>query len=291
MWTNSLFGLFQTKWYLTLTMIFGSFIAGATSEGGGAVAFPVMTLLFKITPQVARDFSLMIQSFGMTMAAYFIYILRIQILWKIIAQSIFFGTIGLIIGFSFFDGVIPGLYLKIFFTSLWLSFAYTLLKSNKSFHKTETEIQNIFTIPFLAIIGGVISSQLGSGIDIILFSFLTLNQKICLKIATPTSVVLMGIISIIGFFIKAIGITSPISQHAWEYLYVCLPVVIFGAPFGSYFINNKTQNFIKNILIIAIILQFIYALIILHLNFESIILSIATIICGLYTFKKMNKTI
>ena len=37
-----------------------------TSEGGGAVAFPVMTLALGIPPAVARDFSLMIQSCGMT---------------------------------------------------------------------------------------------------------------------------------------------------------------------------------------------------------------------------------
>ena len=40
------------------------FPVGMTSEGGGAVAFPVMTLALSITPAVARDFSLMIQSCG-----------------------------------------------------------------------------------------------------------------------------------------------------------------------------------------------------------------------------------
>jgi len=62
-------------------MVFGSFIAGATSgnldishslclfhvfvylyfifvsEGGASIAFPVMTLAFSIPPHVARDFS------------------------------------------------------------------------------------------------------------------------------------------------------------------------------------------------------------------------------------------
>ena len=46
-------------------MIFGAAIAGMTSEGGGAVAFPVMTLVLGIEPTVARDFSLMIQSCGL----------------------------------------------------------------------------------------------------------------------------------------------------------------------------------------------------------------------------------
>jgi hypothetical protein len=39
-------------------------LIGMTSEGGGAVAFPVMTLALSISPAVARDFSLMIQSCG-----------------------------------------------------------------------------------------------------------------------------------------------------------------------------------------------------------------------------------
>jgi len=45
-------------------MIFGAMIGGATSEGGGAVAFPVMTLALGIAPSIARDFSMMCQSCG-----------------------------------------------------------------------------------------------------------------------------------------------------------------------------------------------------------------------------------
>lgn len=40
------------------------FSAGMTSEGGGAIAFPVMTLLLHIDAAISRDFSLMIQSCG-----------------------------------------------------------------------------------------------------------------------------------------------------------------------------------------------------------------------------------
>jgi hypothetical protein len=61
---HNYFAIFPTHYIMTITMIFGSMVAGATSEGGGAVAFPVMTLALKIEPSVARDFSLMCQSFG-----------------------------------------------------------------------------------------------------------------------------------------------------------------------------------------------------------------------------------
>ena len=46
------------------------YVLGMTSEGGASVAYPVMTLAFSIKPSVARDFSFMIQSCGMTAAAF-----------------------------------------------------------------------------------------------------------------------------------------------------------------------------------------------------------------------------
>jgi len=50
---HNVWGLFKEFWFMSVTMVFGSFIAGASAEGGGAVAFPVMTLIFKIQPEVA----------------------------------------------------------------------------------------------------------------------------------------------------------------------------------------------------------------------------------------------
>merc|ERR1719504_442227 len=79
---HDLFHLFEEKYYMTITMIFGSMLAGATSEGGAAVAFPVMTLAFGINPVVARDFSFMIQSVGMTAASLTIFWMGVVVEWK-----------------------------------------------------------------------------------------------------------------------------------------------------------------------------------------------------------------
>jgi len=68
---HNYFTYFADRYLLTITMIFGSMIAGMTSEGGGAVAFPVMTLALDISPAVARDFSLMIQSCGQILGGHF----------------------------------------------------------------------------------------------------------------------------------------------------------------------------------------------------------------------------
>jgi hypothetical protein len=61
---HNFFKNFPTHYPMSITMIVGSAIGGATSEGGGAVAFPVMTLALHIAPSIARDFSMMVQSCG-----------------------------------------------------------------------------------------------------------------------------------------------------------------------------------------------------------------------------------
>lgn len=59
-------------WYYPAIMVAGAFVAGVTPEGGGAVAFPVLNIFLNIDRTMARDFSLMIQSIGMTSASIFI---------------------------------------------------------------------------------------------------------------------------------------------------------------------------------------------------------------------------
>lgn len=92
---------------------------------------------------------------------------------------------------------------------------------------------------------------LGSGVDMVSFSVLTLLFSISEKVATPTSVVLMAINTSVGFYWRHL-IQADVSQaghishnpsneptlpwngqEAWEYLAVCVPVVVICAPLGS----------------------------------------------------------
>ncbi|GAW85274.1 hypothetical protein bplSymb_SCF00502P012 [Bathymodiolus platifrons methanotrophic gill symbiont] len=74
----------QNYWQVSVTMIFGSIIAGATSEGGGAIAFPIFTKVLQISPADAKVFSLAIQSVGMVAASIAIIMMRVQVLWRVI---------------------------------------------------------------------------------------------------------------------------------------------------------------------------------------------------------------
>lgn len=92
---------FQKFYPLSIAMVFGSIIAGSTPLGGGVVAFPVSVLSIGFTPSQGRDFSLMIQSCGMTAASFLVLVKKTHLLkdhGTLIAKTTFFNILGLISG-------------------------------------------------------------------------------------------------------------------------------------------------------------------------------------------------
>uniref|UniRef100_A0AC35GNP7 Uncharacterized protein n=1 Tax=Panagrolaimus sp. PS1159 TaxID=55785 RepID=A0AC35GNP7_9BILA len=234
----NLFRLYPTRYELPVTMILGATVAGMTSEGGGAIAFPVMTLLLHIDSTVARDFSLMIQSCGMTSAAFTIIWMRIQLEWYSIVFCTLGSTTGIIFGFHFVDNLLTNSEKKMLFVSIWFAFGLSLWILNLQKHRsTHEKIQDIkawkITILILTgFIGGLCSAFAGSGVDICSFSMLTLLFRVSEKTATPTSVVLMAANTCVGFFWRHL-IMNEVSNLAWEYFSVSVPVVTICAPMGS----------------------------------------------------------
>ena len=238
--------LFRDNWFMTATMCVGSFIAGATSEGGGAVAFPVMTLLFGIEPSVARDFSLMIQSVGMTAASALIFCFGIKVEWRAILFAGIGGTLGIVLGLSL---VAPGCepsFVKMFFTSLT-----------------------------------------GSGLDIMTFTLLTLYFRVSEKVATPTSVVLMAGNAVVGFVWRG-AVQRQLPLEAWNFWYVCIPVVVVGAPLGAYLIRSRTRHFVARLLYASIVVQFAAALVIVPQTTTLLLTSTGTFASGICLFGCMT---
>lgn len=287
--------LFSEAWHMSLTMAVGSFIAGATSEGGGAVAFPVMTLVFKIAPSVARDFSLMIQTVGMNAAAFAIFTLRIPVEARAILFATLGGAVGVAIGLEHIS--LHPKYAKMLFISTWLSFAVALYWINR-YRDREVRVSieafswrhaaMLFTT---GIIGGMITAITGSGLDICTFSLLVLRLRICEKIATPTSVILMAFNSAIAFAYKEAFIEGGMSAEAWKYWWVCVPIVTVGAPLGARFIRDRSRHFIANLLYFSIAIQFVWAVYVLKVyeNPKLALFSVATFGLGTGLFWFMAK--
>lgn len=276
---------FMKNGFMSLTMVFGSLIAGATSEGGGAVAFPVMTLVFKISPQVARDFSILIQSFGMMSALFVIVKNKIPYACRILKFGIFGGFLGQLIAVVSQISFEPTM-IKMIFVSLWLGFALVLYlvkkRENNQVDINHKNISAMFII-LISLLGGFFTFMTGSGVDIFTFSLSVLFFRVSEKIATPTSVMLMAIQSVVAVFLS-LSFGRGISAQAINYWLVCLPVVILGAPLGALFIVKKSREFIIYLLQASLITQFLVACFILDLSIFQLSLSLFVLFGALLFF-------
>jgi len=98
---NAFEDAFGTYYPLSIAMVVGSMIAGSTPLGGGVIAFPVAVLVIKFKPAQGRDFSLIIQSVGMTAASFLIMYAKRELChtWLIMWFT-FSAVIGMIVGFE-----------------------------------------------------------------------------------------------------------------------------------------------------------------------------------------------
>lgn len=287
-------GLFAEGWFMSVTMVFGSFVAGATAAGGGSVAFPVMTLGFDIPPATARDFALMIQSVGMTSAAFTILYTRIPVVRPALVWASLGGVVGVVGGLELLAPYLAPAYAKMLFATTWLAFAFALFWINRYREReTLTEIagfgrRHALLLFSAGVVGGSISSITGSGIDITLFALLVLRLGLCEKLATPTCVVLMALNSLVGFLWKG-AVRGDIAPAAWSFWWVCVPVVVLGAPFGARFIKHRSRSFVACLLYVAIAAQFVASLVLVPQSPPLIAFSALVFLSGTLIFHGMTK--
>ena len=294
MTTQELWGLFRTHGFMTITMIAGSFVAGVSSEGGGAVAYPVMTLVFDIAPAVARNFSLAIQSVGMTAAALYIWARRIPVettyLWLVALGSV----PGIVGGTYFIAPYVPPAYAKMMFVSFFLSYGLALFVINhirdEGAIRTLPALTGVQQTELLGIglIGGILSSIFGNGIDICSFAFVTLKYRLSEKVATPTSVVLMAFNAVLGFFLHAL-VLQDMQLEAYRFWWVSIPVVVFGAPLGAYVVNRVPRLYIATLLYVVIVVQFVSALWIIQPAVPLLLFSAGIFGVGILLFFQLTR--
>ncbi|XP_013381493.1 uncharacterized protein LOC106152450 [Lingula anatina] len=288
-------GLFTDKYFMTITMVLGSLVAGMTSEAGGAVAFPVMTLAFKISPIVARDFSMAIQSVGLPAAAFTIIYMQIHLEWHAILFSSLGGAVGIIIGLEYVSPLLTPPQKKLGFVCIWFTFAFALFFLNIN-HKRRTFLKipmfnwwKALVLVLTGFAGGMFTSFAGSGLDICSFSILTLLFRVSEKTATPTSIVLMAGNTVVGLFWRAV-IIGGVSTDCWEYVAVTVPVVIVGAPFGSVIGSHFHRLVLAALIYVLDTVALVAAFAIVRpLTTELILISVGIVIFGAVFFASVTK--
>mgnify|MGYP006423405109 CR=1 FL=1 len=291
---EGLWGLFRTHGFMALTMVAGSFVAGVSSEGGGAVAYPAMTLVFEIEPAVARNFSLAIQSVGMTAAALYIWARRVPVettyLWLVAIGSV----PGLVGGTYVVAPYVPPAYAKMMFVSFFLSYGLALFVINHVRSQdavdalpTLTPGQQVELIG-IGVIGGTLSAIFGNGVDICSFAFVTLKYRLSEKVATPTSVTLMAFTAVLGFALHALVI-GDMQPEAYRFWWVSIPVVVFGAPLGAYVVSRVPRLYIAGLFYIVIAVQFATALWVIQPALPLLLFSAAVFAIGLFLFFQLPR--
>ncbi len=258
------------RWAAALTMIFGSFVAGSTPQGGGAVAFPVFTKLLKIPTEVARTFSLSIQTIGMGAATASILITRRRVEWRAIAIGVPPAIVAFIAAVyllgdgdtTFWPATVPGPYVKVTFTLVLAAMAWVVLLGQRIPVRLVGEAlpdlnrRLMVALVLSGILGGTAAALVGSGADVFAYLFVVVLFGIDPKVGVPTSVVAMTCISVVGFILlglvdgqlattlNAAGDTVievggqrtnlRADRHDLFGLWLAsVPVVAWGAPLGS----------------------------------------------------------
>ncbi|MDA0349286.1 MAG: sulfite exporter TauE/SafE family protein [Verrucomicrobia bacterium] len=240
--TGNHWGTLADHWGISLAMALGSYAAGSTPMGGGTVGFPVLVLLFNEAPTLGRDFSFAIQSIGMTSASVFILCRKQPIEWPMLRWCLLGSFIGTPLGILFVAPLVSGLIIKVLFAVVWCSFGVLHLYRLREIVQHEGLSPGAhrfdrnagFLVGLLA--GMTAASITGVGIDMVLYAVLVLLCQADLKIAIPTSVLIMAFTSLVGISTKFLF--DHVQPGVYENWLAAAPVVALGAPLGAFIVHK-----------------------------------------------------
>ena len=265
-------GRVAMHWRSSVTMVFGSFVAGSTPQGGGAVAFPVFTKALDVPADVARTFSLSIQAVGMVTAAVIILLVKRKVDIRAIIASGLAGLVGFVTALyalgrpdtPFWSFRVSPAYVKVTFTIVLAAMAYVVWLALEegdcgvdSLPKWNRRMWAGILLSGFA--GGIASALTGSGVDVVLFLFIVVLAGLHPRVGVPTSVCAMATVSTLGFLllgvfhgqldtslvgdqVVAVGgqAIAPLPAAHFDIFglwLAAIPIVVWGAPLGTYFIN------------------------------------------------------
>ena len=243
---------------------------------------------------MARNFAFAIQSIGMTCATVLILNSKIKVEWNYIKFVTLGGIFGLILGTGYVAPLISPPVAKLFFVSLWLSFGIVLWNENRKEKRDFFDaIQNfgksdIGRLMLLGFIGGIISSIFGTGINIFSFCFMTIYYRVNEKVAIPSSVIIMTIETLLGFFIHA-GVVKDFQRQAFEMWLICVPFVAVFAPLGAYVVNKVPRKAAANFLSAMLVIQFFGAMWVIKPQGWHLAMSIIVLAAGILIFVSISK--
>lgn len=284
----------KTHWPIALAMALGSYVAGSTPMGGGTIGFPVLVLLFGMPATLGRDFSFAVQSIGMTSAGIFILARRQPLAWSMLKGAMAGSLIGTPLGIFWVAPFIPELWIKVVFAVVWCSFGVLHLYriGEIASHDGMTEFDERWDFRVGLVIGLLsgctVAAVTGVGIDMVLYAALVLLCRADLKIAIPTSVIIMAFTSVLGVLIK--NLTTGLQPGAFENWLAAAPIVALGAPLGVFIVSLIGRK--PTLLVVAVLCvgQFVWTCYTqwADLGYPGLTLAVAAVGLTLLGFEKLR---
>lgn len=289
----------KEHWPISVAMTAGSYVAGSTPMGGGTVGFPILVLLFDEEAKIGRNFSFAVQSVGMTSATIFILCTGVPIAWRSLRWTMLGSLIGTPLGAAFIAPYAPDLFITVMFGVIWASFGImTLLKigeftrysgmtpSSAAFERNIGLFTGLFG-------GACIAALTGVGIDMLLYTLLVLLLRCDLKIAVPTSVIIMSFTSLVGIgsnvllqrMNPALYHISPEVFYNWM---AAAPIVALGAPLGAFMVKIIPRKITLIFVAILCVIQYVWGCYDKHVTGWKLGLSIVGIFVVQGTFHLLH---
>ncbi len=230
-------------------MAAGSYVAGSTPMGGGTVGFPILVLMFDKPATLGRDFAFAIQSVGMTSASIFILSTGRPVAWRFLRWSMAGALVGTPLGVAFVAPAVSEPLAKTAFAVLWASFGLMHFVRIDEICAAEgiadrgAEFDRRVGLAVGALGGATVASVTGVGVDMLLYVALVLLLRADLRVAIPTSVVLMAFTSLVGVSTLALLAWAGGPGRAWNpelsgNWLAAAPVVAVGAPLGAWVVHR-----------------------------------------------------
>jgi len=232
--------------------------------GGGTVGFPILVLFFHEPAAMGRDFSFAVQSIGMTSASILILSRRQPVAWSMLAPALLGSAVGTALGLFFVAPYLPSLMVKVLFAVVWASFGVLHLLRMRDVVRHEGPAPSAPAMDrnvglAVGFFGGLfVASVTGVGIDMLIYCALVLLAQGDLKVAIPTSVILMSFTSLVGVVTQtARGGLAPGTFENWL---AAAPVVALGAPLGAVVVDKIGRTPTLYFVSVLCILQFVWTM-------------------------------
>lgn len=280
-------------WRISVTMIFGSFSGGATSEGGGGIAFPVLTKVLHISATQARLFTYAIQTVGMGTASLTIFFLRVPIERRFLGLAAPAALVGVVLGAITIAPLVKATEVRVFFSVLMTSVAVAIIiqeirkVDGRHLRLSWFGTREKAIVVATGLTGGLLSGVIGIGVNMVAFIVLVMLFRISEKVATPTTVILMALVSVTGF-LTHIFIIGDFTGVAPRYWLSAVPVVVVGAPFGALICSKMSRRVINSILVGLIMTDCVTTILVVPMSrllmiTAAIVLGIGSVVIYLMT--------